>query len=288
MAATPIALHRAQFTQFGTHVPYSHESRVPLSSGREMPCMGFGTWQLRHHTAETVHAALDAGYRMFDTSGDYHTQRGIGDALRASGLHRSDYFIVTKVEENEDAYDAVRRNLAELRLDYADLVLIHRPPDKGVGEVRWQELRRAKRDRLTRDIGVSNYTLELIEELVYRTGELPVVNQIEWTPFGHSPRMLDFCHDNGIIIQAWSPLTRGTRLNDDKLTAMAARYGRTPAQLLIRWNLQLGVVPIPKANELAHLRDNLHVFDFEILPPDMVKLRALNEHYSALGTLLYA
>jgi 2,5-diketo-D-gluconate reductase A len=181
----------------------------------------------------------------------------------------------------------LRTNLAELRLEHADLVLIHRPPERGVGEDLWRGLRRAKREGLTRDIGVSNYSIEQIEELVYRTGELPVVNQIEWTPFGHSPRMLDFCHDNDIVIQAWSPLTRGTRLNDDKLAAMAARYGRTPAQLLIRWNLQLGVVPLPKANHATHQRDNLHVFDFEISQLDMAKLRTLNEHYSALGQLQY-
>jgi diketogulonate reductase-like aldo/keto reductase len=231
--------------------------------------------------------ALEAGYRMIDTSGDYHTQRGIGDAIRAYGAPRESLFVVTKIEDTDDAYEATKRNLAELKLDYADLVLIHRPPERGVGEVRWQELRRAKRDRLTRDIGVSNYSIEQIEELVYRTGELPVVNQIEWTPFGHSPRMLDFCHDNGIVIQAWSPLTRGNRLNDDKLASMAARYGRTSAQLLIRWNLQLGVVPLPKSNLVQHLHDNLRVFDFEIAPQDMARLRALNEHYSALDRLQY-
>ena len=262
-------------------------STVRLSSGAHMPCLGLGTWQLKHQTSETVLQALEAGYRMIDTSGDYHTQRGIGEALRAFGAPRKSLFLVTKVEENDDAYEAVRRNLAELKLEYVDLVLIHRPPDGGVGEVLWQELRRAKRDRLTREIGVSNYSIEQIEELVYRTGELPVVNQIEWTPFGHSPRMLDFCHDNGIVIQAWSPLTHGRRLNDDKLAAMAARYGRTPAQLLIRWNLQLGVVPLPKANHVQHQRDNLHVLDFEISQADMAKLRAMNEHYSALGRLRY-
>ncbi len=262
-------------------------STVRLSSGVHMPCLGLGTWQLKHHTHETVLRALEAGYRMIDTSGDYHTQRGIGEAVRAFGAPRKSLFVVTKVEENDDAYDAVRRNLAELKLEYVDLVLIHRPPEGGVGEVLWQELRRAKRDRLVREIGVSNYSIEQIEELVYRTGELPTVNQIEWTPFGHSPRMLDFCHDNGIVIQAWSPLTRGRRLNDDKLAAMAARYGRTPAQLLIRWNLQLGVVPLPKANHVQHQRENLHVLDFEISHADMAKLRAMNEHWSALGWLRY-
>jgi 2,5-diketo-D-gluconate reductase A len=286
MAASPKALRELQHS-FSDPRLHSAASTLRLHTGRRMPVLGFGTWQLKHQTAETVHQALEAGYRMIDTSADYHTQRGIGTALRSFGAAREELFVVTKIEETDDAYEATRANLAELRLDYADLVLIHRPPEHGVGEVLWQELRRAKRDGLTRDIGVSNYSIEQIEELVYRTGELPAVNQIEWTPFGHSPRMLDFCHDNHIVIMAWSPLTRGTRLNDDKLSAMAARYGRTPAQLLIRWNLQMGVVPVPKANHLPHLRDNLHVFDFEISPPDMVKLRTLNEHYSALTRLSY-
>jgi diketogulonate reductase-like aldo/keto reductase len=269
------------------HRPLGVESNVPLLSGRQMPVLGLGSWQLKHQTADSIAQALAAGYRLIDTAGDYHTQRGIGDALRATGQPRESVFVQTKVEETGDAYAAVRANLAELRLEYADLVLVHRPPERGVGEELWRGLRRAKREGLTRDIGVSNYSIEQIEELVYRTGELPVVNQIEWTPFGHSPRMLDFCHDNDIVIQAWSPLTRGARLNDDKLAAMAARYGRTPAQLLIRWNLQLGVVPLPKANHANHQRDNLRVFDFEISQIDMAKLRTLNEHWSALGQLQY-
>lgn len=286
MAASLKALRELQHS-FSDPTPHSPASSIRLHTGRRMPVMGLGTWELKHHTADTVFQALESGYRMIDTAADYHTQRGIGEALRRFGGSRDDIFVVTKIEETDDAYEATRRNLAELKLDYADLVLIHRPPDGGVGEVLWQELRRAKRDRLTRDIGVSNYSIEQIEELVYRTGELPVVNQIEWTPFGHSPRMLDFCHDNSIVIMAWSPLTRATRLNDDKLAAMAARYGRTPAQMLIRWNLQTGVVPLPKANHVQHLRDNLHVFDFAIAQPDMARLRALNEHYSALDRLEY-
>jgi diketogulonate reductase-like aldo/keto reductase len=287
MAASPIAMNIAARFRPEPFEPLSAESSMPLLSGREMPVLGLGTWQLKHQTVDTVTRALEAGYRMIDTSGDYHTQRGIGAALRASGRPRDSIYLTTKVEETDAVYDAVRANLAELRLEFVDLVLIHRPPERGVGEKLWQGLRRVKREGLTRDIGVSNYSIEQIEELVYRTGELPVVNQIEWTPFGHSPRMLDFCHDNEIVIQAWSPLTRGSRLNDDKLAAMAARYGRTPAQLLIRWNLQLGVVPLPKANHANHQRDNLHVFDFEISQPDMTKLRTLNEHWSALGQLQY-
>jgi 2,5-diketo-D-gluconate reductase A len=266
---------------------FGRDSRYILASGSQMPLLGFGTWELRHHTEAVVAAALEAGYRLIDTSGDYHTQQGIGAALRASGLARETVFLVTKIEETENAHDAVRRNLAELRTDYADLILIHRPPQDGVGERLWRGLRRAKMEGLARDIGVSNYSIEQIEELVYRTGEMPAVNQIEWSPFGHSPRMLDFCRDNDIVIQAWSPLTRASRLNDDKVAQMAARYGRTPAQLLLRWSLQTGVVPLPKANSLHHLRENLGAFEFEITPQDMLRLRALNQHYSALGNLLY-
>jgi len=265
----------------------SPASTVRLLTGNQMPLMGLGTSELRHQTAESIMQALVAGYLMIDTAADYHTQRGIGDALRQCKVARDSIYIVTKVEDTDDAYEATRVNLAELRLDHADLVLIHRPPGRGVGEVLWQGLRRAKREGLTRNIGVSNYSIEQIEELVYRTGELPAVNQIEWSPFGHSPRMLDFCFDNHIVIQAWGPLTRGRRLNDDKLTSMAARYGKTPAQLLIRWNLQLGVVPLPKSNHPQHQQENIGVFDFEIRQMDMVKMRSLNEHYSSTGILPY-
>ena len=265
----------------------ARESCHVLQSGNRMPLLGLGTWELNSHTVDTVASALELGFRMIDTAADYHTQRGIGEAIKSWGLERDELFIVTKVEPEEDSYSAIRKNLAQLKLNYVDLVLIHRPPARGPGEKIWQGLRRAKREGLVHDIGVSSYSIECIEDLVYLTGEMPAVNQIEWSPFGHSPRMLDFCRENDIIIQAWSPLTRASRLNDDKLGTMAARYGKTPAQLLIRWNLQLGVVPIPKANHVQHQRENLNVFDFEISGSDMVKLNGLNEHFSALRGLQY-
>jgi 2,5-diketo-D-gluconate reductase A len=258
-----------------------------LPSGNRMPLMGLGTWDLTVRTVDTICNALELGFRMIDTAPDYHTQRGIGDAIRACGFEREAVFVATKVEPDADGHAAVRKSLTQLRLGYLDLALIHEPPDQGAGEKAWQGLRRAKREGLVRDIGVSSYSIDAIEELVYRTGEMPAVNQIEWTPFGHSPRMLDFCRENEIIIQAWSPLTHGQRLGDDKMGPMAARYGKTPAQLLLRWNLQLGVVPLPKANHVQHQRENLNIFDFEIGQTDMAKLRTLNEHYSAMGALPY-
>ncbi|TDD68800.1 aldo/keto reductase [Jiangella aurantiaca] len=248
-----------------------------------MPMLGLGTWQLTHDTAATVEEALRLGYRMIDTAVDYETQPGIGEGIRRSGLDRQDFYLVTKVEENEDAYRGTVRDLRELDLDHADLMLLHRPPPGGAGQELWAGLIRAKEDGLTRDIGVSNYKIEQIEELIDATGEVPTVNQIEWTPFGWSPQMLDYCRQRRIVVQAYSPLTRAERLTDDKLAGIASEYGKSPAQVLIRWNLQRGVSAIPKANRRDHLTENLEVFDFELADTHMEQLNGLDEHWSALG-----
>ena len=256
---------------------------LQLHTGREIPIIGLGTWQLTRDTAGAVEQALALGYLMIDTSGDYGTQPGVGEGIRRSGLARDKIYVVTKVEEDDDAYEATKRNLEELQLDYADLMLIHRPPPRGAGEGLWAGLLRARAEGLVRDIGVSNYTIEQMKRLYDGSGERPALNQIEWTPFGWSPEMLDFCGTEQIVIQAYSPLTRATRLDDARLRQVAEGYGRTPAQLLLRWDLQHGVVPIPKANDRRHQEDNLALFDFEIADDDMAVLDGLNELASSLG-----
>lgn len=266
----------------------SIESALKLRTGDAMPVIGLGTWQLTHDTAATVEEALRLGYRMIDTSGDYGTQPRIGEALRRTDVARDDIFLVTKVEEDEDAYEATRRNLRELGLEYADLMLIHRPPSTGAGQELWEGLTRARDEGFTRDIGVSNYSAEQIDELVRATGEIPAVNQIEWSPFGWSPDLLAYCREREIVIQAYSPLTRSERLGDHRLVEMGAEYGKTPAQLLLRWNLQLGVAPLPKANRREHLVENLDVLDFEISEAHLANLHRLNETYSSLESLPYA
>jgi 2,5-diketo-D-gluconate reductase A len=193
---------------------------------------------------------------------------------------------VTKVEEDEDSYEATRRNLDELRLEHADLVLIHRPPPTRGGRALWEGLIHARNEGLARDIGVSNYSIDQIEALVDASGERPAVNQIEWSPFGWSHEMLDYCTERGIVIQAYSPLTRAERLADERLEEIAGAYAKTAAQLLLRWSIQLGAVPLPKANRHDHLVENLDVFDFEIGDEHMDELTALNERHSALGTTL--
>ena len=263
------------------------DSRIPLHTGRDMPVMGLGTWELTQDTAGVVEAAIAEGYRMIDTACDYGSQPGIGEAIERSDTPRAELFVVTKIEEDDDPYEGVRRDLGELRLDYADLTLIHRPPPSGSGEELWKGLIRAKQEGLVKDIGVSNYSAELVDALVAATGELPVVNQVEWSPFGHSGDLLRHHAERRVVIQAYSPLTRGRRLDDTALSGFAQRYGKTAAQILIRWNLQRGTVPLPKANRPAHFRENFDVCDFEIAEDDMAALDRLNVHYSALGDLPY-
>ncbi len=260
---------------------------VRLRTGNEMPVMGLGTWLLNHDTAGTVAYALGLGYPMIDTSSDYRTQPGIGAALRISGTARDRIYISTKVEETDDAYERTKFDLKELGLDFADLMLIHRPPPAGAGVRLWRGLIRARNEGLARDIGVSNYSPELIERLIDATDEAPAVNQIEWSPFGHSEKMRRYCDELGIIIQAYSPLTRATRLGDERLVRIAQKYGKSPTQILIRWNIDQGAVPIPKANQRRHLEENIDVFDFEIARSDLRLLNSLNEHYSSLGFLPY-
>lgn len=263
------------------------QSSVRLHTGRAMPVLGLGTWQLTDDTAGTVAEALKLGYPMIDTSGDYGTQPGIGEGIRKAGVDRGAFYLVTKIEEDDDVPRAVSKNLGELGVDHADLILIHRPPDDGAGESLWRGLIRARDEGRAVDIGVSNYTSEQIDALIEETGETPVVNQIEWSPFGFSEEMLAYARDKGIVLQAYSPLTRETRLDDPRLADIAARHGKSPAQVLIRWDMQRGVVPLPKANQRRHLKEDIDVFDFELSAKDMAELDALNEHYSALGRLAY-
>lgn len=255
---------------------------VKLLTGRTIPSIGLGTWELTDDTESVIETALRLGYPMIDTSGDYGTQPDIGEGIKKSGTARENIYIITKVEETGDSYAGIVGNLKELQMEYVDLALIHRPPREGAGEDLWRGLIRAREEGLTKDIGVSNYSEDEIQTLFEATKVMPVVNQIEWSPFGWSQQMLDFCHDNNIIIQGYSPLTRGERLGEQPLTEISSHYDKTPAQIILRWAQQLGVVPIVKAGQLPHLQEDIEL-DFSLSDEDVIKLCSLNETYSALG-----
>lgn len=261
---------------------------ITLRTGTKMPLVGLGTWQMKNDTAKNIEDALSFGYKMIDTSGDYGTQSGIGLGIKNSNVNREDFYLVTKIENHEDAYKATLQNLKELQLDYADLVLIHHPPMSGSSVELWNGLIKAKQDGFIKDIGVSNFSESQIEELFEQTGVLPTVNQIEWSPFGYSQRMLNYCNIQEIVIQAYSPLTRSHKIDDVRLKSVASRYNKTTSQVLIRWSIQKGVVPIVKSNQQKHMKENLNVFDFTITDQDMHVLNSLNEKYSAIGSLSYA
>jgi diketogulonate reductase-like aldo/keto reductase len=263
-------------------------ARVTLASGTEMPALGLGTWQLTGRAArDGVEHALEIGYRLIDTSGDYGNQPRIRDAVRSSGMEREEVFLVSKVEEDEDAYASARDKVEELGVERLDLCLIHRPPPTGAGEPLWEGLIAAKRDGLAREIGVSNYSSGQIDRLVEATGERPVVNQIEWSPFGYSEEVADHARRSGIVIQAYSPLTRGKRLGDEALNEIGARHGKSAAQVLLRWNVQRGTAPVPKAASREHREENADVFDFELDGDELARLDGLNEHWSSLAGLPY-
>jgi len=262
-------------------------STLNLRTGNAIPIMGLGTWQLTRDTAETILYALEQGYRLIDASSDYGTHPGIGEAIKKTEIPREELYIVTKVEETDNAHEASQAYIQEMGLEFADLILIHRPPRTGAGVGLWKGLIEARNDGFARDIGVSNYSIEQIEQLISATGEVPVINQIEWSPFGYSNEMYKYCQEKDIIIQTYSPLTRTKRLGDETLNHVAAKYEKTPARILIRWNLQRKTLPIPKANQKMHLEENLDVFDFEIKAEDMELLNKLNEEYSCLGVLPY-
>lgn len=260
-----------------------NESTIQLHTGSKMPLIGYGTWGIKGSVREAIEAAISSGYKMIDTSGDYGSQPGIGAALKNGNVPRSSIYLTTKVEETDDAYEATIKNLAELEVEYVDLMLIHRPPKEGVGETLWRDLIKARREDKIRDIGVSNYSEQQIQTLTDLTSVMPVVNQIEWSPFGWSREMADFCAENNIVIQSYSPLTHGKRLDDGQLTQIGLAYNKTPSQVLIRWNIQHGWVPIVKADNPQHIEENSDVFDFELAEDDMRALDQMNENFSALG-----
>jgi len=260
----------------------SLDTRVTLADGTKMPVLGLGVWRAASgkETQRAVATALDLGYRLVDTAKLYGNERDVGQAVRASTTPRDDVFITTKLWNTDHGYEAALRAFEqsgrELGLDSIDLYLIHWPVP-GLREESWKALLRLKEKGLARSIGVSNYTIRHLEELLSSSPIPPSVNQVEFHPFLYQADLLAFCQGHGIQLEAYSPLTRGHRLDHPVIQAVAAEYQQTPAQVLIRWGLQHGLVVIPKSVRPERIRENAQVFDFELSRSDMARLDALNE-----------
>ena len=244
---------------------------VTLRPGIEIPLLGLGTWQADKGEAyEAVRTALDLGYRHIDTARAYGNEEEVGRAVVDSGIDRSEIFVTTKLppDDADDAPRIIDESLAKLGLDHVDLWLVHWPPAPGDVLPAWEAFRAARDSGRVRAIGVSNYDLGLIDRLIDTFDEPPAVNQIPWSPLRHDPELLAAHRARGVVLEGYSPLL-GTDLTAPTLAAIADGHGVTPAQVVLRWHLQRGIVVIPKSANPERIRSNLDLWSFELTDDEL-------------------
>ncbi|MGF9914727.1 aldo/keto reductase [Paenibacillus ehimensis] len=252
-----------------------------LNNGVRMPWLGLGVWKTKEgdEVVQAVQHALEAGYRSIDTAAVYGNEAGVGQALQASSIPRDLLFVTTKVWNADQGYDSTLRAFEEsrrkLQLEVIDLYLIHWPV-KGKYKETWKALEKLYKDGLVRAIGVSNFKVHHLEDLLQDSEIVPAVNQVEFHPLLNQQELRTFCKEHKIQLEAWSPLMQGN-LDLPLLSELADKYGKTPAQIILRWDLQHGVVTIPKSIRESRIRENIDVFDFTLSDEDMARLDGLNQ-----------
>lgn len=262
-------------------------SKVPpiiLNNGVAMPQLGFGVWQVPDDEAErAVATALEAGYRSIDTAAIYGNEQGTGRAIAASGVPRKDLFVTTKLWNSDQGYDATLRafdvSLEKLGLEYLDLYLIHWPtPARDKYLDTYKAFEKLYADGRVRAIGVSNFEPDHLARLIAETSVIPAVDQIELHPHLQQHAAREYHAEQGIATEAWSPLGSGKGLLEvPAIVAVAQKHGRTPAQVVLRWHLQLGTIVIPKSVTPSRIKENIEVFDFSLDTEDLAAISALNE-----------
>ncbi|MBP2326873.1 2,5-diketo-D-gluconate reductase A [Kibdelosporangium banguiense] len=254
---------------------------LPLNDGHTIPQFGLGVWQVPNSgVAAAMNSAFEAGYRSVDTAALYRNEEGVGDAIAASGIPRENLFITTKLWGSDSGYDGAMRgfdeSIGKLRLDYVDLYLIHWPGRSGSKYVEaWKALEQLRADGRARSVGVSNFEISHLRRVFDSTGTVPAVNQIELHPEQPETKLRAFHAEHGILTEAYSPLAVGRLVGNRTVGALATKYDRTPAQILLRWNIQLGNRVIPKSVRPHRIRENINVFDFELADDDMATLTSL-------------
>ena len=257
--------------------------------GRDAPALGLGTWQIPDEAAQqAVRQAVELGYRSIDTATAYGNEAGVGRGIRTCGIPREALFVTTKLWNDAHAHGASRpafeASLERLGLDYVDLYLIHWPaPRAGLFVQAWESLIQLRDEGLAKSIGVCNFDAVQLQALLDETGVLPVVNQIELHPRLQQAELRQYHADNEIITEAWSPLAQGTLQDDAVLKGIAARLGRSVAQVILRWHVQLGNMIIPKSTRIERLRENTAVFDFELSGDDMAAISRLDSPEGRIG-----
>ncbi|MDR7036168.1 2,5-diketo-D-gluconate reductase A [Methylobacterium sp. BE186] len=260
-----------------------------LNDGRAMPQLGFGVYQLPEADApDIIGRAIGAGYRSIDTAAIYGNERGVGQAIREAGVGREDLFVTTKLWNDSQGRDAARRafdeSLTRLGLEHVDLYLIHWPcPERNLYLETWRALAALREEGRALSIGVSNFTVAQLERIIGETGIVPAINQIELHPRFQQAELRAFHEAHGIVTESWSPLGQGKELADPVLTRIAGAHRRTPAQIVLRWHLETGLVAIPKTATPARIAENIGVFDFALGEEDRRAIASLDRPDGRIG-----
>ncbi len=255
---------------------------IALAQGAALPAIGLGTWPMvGQECATAVRTALGIGYRLIDTAENYRNEAAVGRGLRESGVPREEVFLTTKFNREWHSADGARQaaeaSLARLGVDYLDLLLIHWPnPDQDSYVDAFAGMLELRQAGVVRAVGVSNFKPAHLQRLLAETGQLPEVNQINLNPYAARPASVAFHAAHGIVTESWSPIKPSAMLADPVITGIAASHGRTPAQVVLRWHVQHGYVPIPKSTSPQRQQDNLAVFDFELDPDELAAIDALD------------
>ena len=259
------------------------EHAVTLNNGAAMPRLGLGTYEARTggEVEQAVRWALDLGYRSLDTAIAYGNESGVGGGLKHSGLPREEVFLTTKVWNNEQGGEetrrAIERSLKRLNVNYVDLYLIHWPIPKKLKDT-WKAMEDIQREGLARSIGVSNFLIHHLEPLLDFADILPTVNQIEFHPYLQQPELIEFCENHKIQVEAWSPLMKGGACKIPELEKIGEKYGKSAAQVTLRWELERGLVAIPKSTHKDRIEANFQIFDFELSEEDVQTINVLDRN----------
>lgn len=259
-----------------------------LNNGIKIPSIGFGTYKSgsNDETEKIVKYALELGYRQIDTASFYGNEVGIGNGIKSSKISREDIFLVTKLWNDDHGYEktieAFNKSLKNLQVDYIDLYLIHWP--NKLNTETWKAFEHLYESGKIKAIGVCNFKQKHLEELIKNSKMKPMVNQVEMHPINQKNELIDFCKKNDIQLIAWSPIMRGKIFDNEFMINLSKKYNKSIAQIVLRWHMQRGIVPIPKSSNESRIKENLDVFDFEISEEDMMKIALLDEGYNASVT----